>query len=357
MTNYLLAGGGTAGHVNPLLAVADEIRRTDSASKVFALGTKEGLEADLVPARGYPLLIVPKLPMPRKLNGYLFKFPKLFRASVDQVKRYLAEHHIDVVVGFGGYASAPAYRAAKELGVPVVIHEANAKPGYANRVGAKWAKAVAITFSNTDLPHATLTGMPMLAEMVSAAKSDKRTEALKHFGLEEGKTTLLVTGGSLGAKRINDCIASAQSLFQQNGIQVLHILGQRSDMNATRDGGYVRLTYCDRMDLAMAVADFAVSRAGAATVSELAAMGLPAVLVPYAVGNGEQRLNAESLVAAGGAILVLDKDFDLSFIKKVLVPILKDQSRISSMRVAAKQLGITDGASRVVQLINASLKS
>ena len=357
MTNYLLAGGGTAGHVNPLLALADEIKRVDQSSQVFALGTEEGLEAKLVPNRGYPLLIVPKLPMPRKINSYLFSFPKLFRLSVEKVKGYIRENEIDVVVGFGGYASAPAYRAAKELGIPLVIHEANAKPGYANKVGAKWAKAVAVTFSNTNLPDATLTGMPMLPEMVQAAKTDNRAIALKHFGLSPNLTTLLVTGGSLGAKRINDTIAAVRELLRQNEIQVIHIVGERAELSELHEDGYIRLPYCDRMDLAMAAADFAVSRAGASTVSELAVIGLPSVLIPYAVGNGEQESNARDLVQSGGAILVLDKDFDSDFVQNELLPILKDKNRVTSMSAAAKKLGITDGSARLLQLINATLKS
>lgn len=184
MTNYLLAGGGTAGHVNPLLSLADEIMKQSGEHKVWALGTTEGLESRLVPDRGYELLVVPRLPMPRKLDGYVFRFPKLFLESVSTVKGYLRKNKIDVVVGFGGYASAPAYRAAKALGIPFVLHEANALPGYANRIGANSASAVGVTFSKTILPNSVVVGMPLRKEVVEITKTDMKFEADIFFGLD-----------------------------------------------------------------------------------------------------------------------------------------------------------------------------
>ncbi|MEY4418656.1 MAG: hypothetical protein RIQ88_1094, partial [Actinomycetota bacterium] len=220
MTNYLLAGGGTAGHVNPLLALADEIKSSAKDNNVYALGTVEGLESKLVAERGYQLLTVARLPMPRKLNLYAIKFPFLFRKSVQKVKQYLKEFDIDIVVGFGGYASAPAYRAAKALKIPYVIHEANALAGYANRVGAKSASAVAITFSNTKLPNAILTGMPIRKELLSA--KTLRTQAATFFDLDENRTTVLVTGGSLGARTINLAIEQSRADLAAAGLQVIH---------------------------------------------------------------------------------------------------------------------------------------
>ncbi len=197
MTRYLLAGGGTAGHVNPLLALADAIKDQAGEQQVWALGTIEGLESRLVPERGIKLLTVDRLPMPRKLNAYAFSFPFRFAKAIRVVKQYIVDYKIDVVVGFGGYASAPAYRAAKALRIPYVVHEANALPGYANKVGARNASAVAITFSNTKLPNAKLTGLPLREEIVELTKTDHRFEANQFFGLDPKLTTLLVTGGRL----------------------------------------------------------------------------------------------------------------------------------------------------------------
>lgn len=356
MTNYLLAGGGTAGHVNPLLALADEITAESKSNKVWALGTSEGLESRLVPARGYELLIVPRLPMPRRPNLYALSFPAKFQRSVQQVKTYIKEHKIDVVVGFGGYASAPAYRAAKALNVPYIIHEANAMPGYANRVGANSASAVGVTFKNTKLPKSSFVGMPLRKEIVEVSKSDFRFEGAKYFGLNPNSSTLVVTGGSLGAKRINETIEAGRKVLDAAGIQVLHIVGDRAGLEAIDSGTYHRIAYCDRMDLALACADFVVARAGAATVCELAAIGIPSVLVPYPVGNGEQKFNAVDLVDAGGALLVEDAKFTSDYVSQILIPLLSDSKRVSEMAAKAKTQGVTDGAKRLMNLISGVLK-
>ncbi|HCJ49509.1 MAG TPA: UDP-N-acetylglucosamine--N-acetylmuramyl-(pentapeptide) pyrophosphoryl-undecaprenol N-acetylglucosamine transferase, partial [Microbacterium sp.] len=151
MTTYLLAGGGTAGHVNPLLAVADAIRAREPEATVLVLGTKEGLEARLVPLRGYELLIVDKVPFPRRPNSAALRFPARFTRAIGQVRSHIRERAVDVVVGFGGYASAPAYVAARRAGVPYVVHEANAKPGLANILGARRAAASGVAFEGTPL--------------------------------------------------------------------------------------------------------------------------------------------------------------------------------------------------------------
>jgi UDP-N-acetylglucosamine--N-acetylmuramyl-(pentapeptide) pyrophosphoryl-undecaprenol N-acetylglucosamine transferase len=355
MTNYLLAGGGTAGHVNPLLSLADEIMSQSGQHNVWALGTAEGLEARLVPERGYELLIVPRLPMPRKINAYLLKFPAMFANSVKLVKKYLQENEIDVVVGFGGYASAPAYRAAKSLGIPYVIHEANALPGYANRVGANGAAAVGVTFSQTVLPNATVVGMPLRKEVVELMRTDLRFEAETFFGLDTKLTTLLVTGGSLGAKRINETIEESRSLLEAAGVQVIHIVGSRAALPDLSEGGYRRISYCDRMDLALAAVDFAVARSGAATVSEFAAVGLPAVFVPYPVGNGEQKLNAQDLFRAGGALIVEDAQFTPEYVRTKLIPTLSNAKLVKEMAAKALSVGVQDGSKRLLDLVNGVL--
>lgn len=355
MTRYLLAGGGTAGHVNPLISLAEAIMSQLGEHKVWALGTREGLEARLIPERGFELLFVDRLPMPRKLNSYALTFPVKFSKAVDQVKKYIRDHDIDVVVGFGGYASAPAYRAAKSLNIPYVVHEANSLPGYANRIGARRAAAVAVTFSNTNLPHATITGMPLRSEIVELTKTDHRFEANQFFNLDSKLTTLLVTGGSLGAKRINETVESSRKLLDAAGIQVIHIVGDRAGLEDMSEGSYRRLTYCSRMELAIAAADFAVARSGAATVSEFTAVGLPAIFVPYPVGNGEQKLNAEQAVTAGGALLVRDSEFTPEYVASTLIPLLSNKKLILEMGAKAKSVGNSDGSSKLLNLVNGVL--
>jgi UDP-N-acetylglucosamine--N-acetylmuramyl-(pentapeptide) pyrophosphoryl-undecaprenol N-acetylglucosamine transferase len=355
MTRFLLAGGGTAGHVNPLLSLADAVMADDAANRVWALGTREGLESKLVPARGYDLLTVERLPFPRKPSLYALSFPFRFRRAISQVKHYLKTNQIDVVVGFGGYASAPAYLAAKSLGIPVVVHEANALPGWANKLGAKSAKAVGVAIESTPLANAKYVGMPLRKEIEAIAESSDKESARLSFGLDPDTVTLLVTGGSLGAKRINDTIEASRKVLSAAGIQVLHIMGGRSELPEVHEKDYVRLAYCDRMDLAIAASDFAVSRAGASTVSEFAAVGLPATYVPYPVGNGEQKLNVAGLVAAEGGVLVPDADFTADYVSNSLVPLVSNSRAMAEMAAKARKVGVADGTARLLALVKGVL--
>ena len=354
MTTYLLAGGGTAGHVNPLLAVADRLRQRDPSATVLVLGTREGLEARLVPDRGYELLTIERLPFPRRPGRAALSFPGRFRRAVSVTKKYLVDRNVDVVVGFGGYASAPAYRAARSLGLPLVIHEANARPGLANRLGARYTSRVGTVFAGTPIRHGSVVGMPLRSEIEELDRALSRPEAVTYFGLDAAKPTLLVTGGSTGARSINRAIFDSVDAVLGAGWQVLHIAGNGSELPGSRHADYHIVTYCDRMDLALAAAEFAVARSGSVTVSELAAVGLPAVFIPYPVGNGEQRYNAADAVRAGGALLVDDASFTTAWIADTLVPLLTDHDRIARMSAGISSVGSRDGADRMTDLVVAA---
>ena len=357
MTTYLLAGGGTAGHINPLLATADVVRARDPQAAVLVLGTAEGLEARLVPARGYELLTIPRLPFPRRPNRDALRFPAGWRGSVERTRGLLREHRVDVVVGFGGYASAPAYRAARLERLPIALHEQNAKPGFANRMGAALTRYVGVTFAATRLRHARVVGMPLRREIAELDLPAARAEGRRAFGLDDRRPVLLVTGGSTGARRLNESVASEVAALLGSGWQVLHITGSRSPVEDPHLDGYRILEYCDRMELALAVADLAVSRAGASTVAELEALGIPAVLVPYAVGNGEQEVNARDALEAGGAILVADAAFDPGYVRDELPPLLADRARIAHMAASMASIGRRDGAERMADLVAEALAS
>ncbi|MEO0313367.1 MAG: hypothetical protein RL140_597 [Actinomycetota bacterium] len=355
MTNYLLAGGGTGGHVNPLLALAEYIRANEPDSKVWALGTAEGLESRLVPERGFELLTIARLPFPRKPGSYALKFPFAFAKAVSQIQSKIRELQIDVLVGFGGYASAPAYVAARRMKIPYVIHEANALPGMANKLGAKKAAAVGVAFEGTALPGAQCIGMPLRAEIEAAFRHIDVSSAREHFGLDAKQPTLLVTGGSLGAKRINEQVVAAYPALDAAGIQVLHIVGGNSELEEVRSKSLVRIKYCDRMDLAISASNLAIARAGASTVCEFGAFGLPTVFVPYPVGNGEQRFNAAQLVKAEAAMLVDDATFDASFVRDRIIPLISNPKQLDSMSKAAKAASIADGTSRLYRLVQGVL--
>ena len=370
LRSVLLAGGGSAGHVNPLLAVADELRRRDPGIHVTVLGTEAGLEADLVPARGYPLVPLPRVPLPRRPTLEWFGLPGRLSAAVRAAGAAMDASAAQVVVGFGGYVAAPAYLAARRRRLPVVIHEQNARPGLANRLGARWARAVAVTFPGTPIRGAQVTGLPLrpeIAALVAARALDPRAtraEAAAALGLDPTLPTVLVTGGSLGAQSLNAAMARSAADVLAAGAQVLHLTGKgkseavhsvlsaRPDADAT-DRYHVR-EYLTEMHLALAVADVVLARSGAGTVSELAALGLPAVYVPLPIGNGEQRLNAAPVVAAGGGLVVADSDLTPAWLRENLLPLLADRDRLVAMGVAAGRVGVTDAAARVADLVHAA---
>ena len=351
MSTYLFAGGGTAGHVNPLLAVADRLTERDPDARVLVLGTAEGLESRLVPMRGYELLTIPRLPFPRKPNAAALRFPGRFWSAVKRTEQLIREHDVEVVLGVGGYAAAPAYIAARRTGTPIVVHEQNAKPGLANRLAAWLTEHVGLTFSNTRLRHGRVVGMPLRREIESLDRRASRAEGLAEFGLDPERPVLLVTGGSSGARSINRTVNRSAATIVGAGWQVLHVVGGNSDLGPSDLDGYHVLPYCDRMDLAYAASDFVVSRAGAGMVCELTAVGLPSVLVPYPVGNGEQRYNAKDVVDAGGAVLVADAEFDEDWVTFQLLDILQDRARIADMTVRAGSVGHRDGADRMTDLV------
>lgn len=357
MTRYLLAGGGTAGHVNPLLAVADRIRDREPDAVISVLGTSDGLESRLVPLRGYELVTVPKLPFPRRLNLAALRFPGEFSRLVTSIRAIICEREIDVVVGFGGYVSAPAYVAARRQKTPIALHEANARPGIANRLGSRLSKHVGVAFRGTRLPHARFVGMPLRREIEQLDRRAVRHEALAFFGLDELRPTLLVTGGSQGAKHLNEVIRESAALIIGAGWQILHIVGDRFGSDDSELAHYHRLAYCDRMELAFAATDLAVARAGSATVSELTALAVPAVYVPLSVGNGEQRLNAGEAVRAGAAVLVDNALFTGEWVFRKLIPLLENRAVLAEMSARAVPIGVLDGADRTVELVRDAVRS
>lgn len=352
MTTLLFAGGGTAGHVNPLLATADRVRDRTPDIEVLVLGTREGLEADLVPERGYELLTIEKLPFPRRPDLAAIRFPAGWLRAVRRVRRIIRERSVTAVVGFGGYAAAPAYRAAKLEGIPIVIHEANAIPGMANRLGAKWAAAVGVSYRSTQMPRSEFVGMPLRSEITDLDRDALRPQARQSLGLDASRPTMLVTGGSQGARSVNRAVVAAAADIVDAGWQILHLSGGRqSDFEPAQIDHYTAVEYLREMHLALAATDFVVCRAGSLTVAELGAVGLPAVYVPLPYGNGEQRRNAQDQLDAGGAVIVKDEEFTPQWIRQELVPMLQDTELVSSMAQRSRATGVRDGADRMASMI------
>ena len=344
--SVVLAGGGSAGHVSPLLATADALGRLEPGTAVTALGTARGLEATLVPARGYRLEMVPRVPVPRRPTLDLLRLPGRLLGAVRVAAEALDRVGADVLVGFGGYVSAPAYLAARRRRVPVVVHEANPRPGLANRLGARLAVRVATAGDGVPLPRAETVGLPLRREVATLDRTRRRAEGRALFGLDPDRPTLLVTGGSQGARTLNVAALGAAGALAAAGVQVLHAAGPRNEVApppATAGAPpYVLLPYIERIELAYAAADLALCRSGANTCAELTAVGLPAAYVPLPHGNGEQRLNAAPVVAAGGGLLVDDAGCTRAWVAATLPPVLTDAGRLAAMGKAAASLGHRD---------------
>ncbi|MFC6153283.1 undecaprenyldiphospho-muramoylpentapeptide beta-N-acetylglucosaminyltransferase [Nocardioides yefusunii] len=350
--HVLLAGGGTAGHTSPLLATADALQRLAPGTEITCVGTQTGLEARLVPAAGFPLEFVPRVPLPRKPGMDLLKVPSRLLAARKAALDIIDRTQPDVVVGFGGYVSVPAYLAAKTRGIPVVVHEGNALPGVANKLGARFAATVATSFPDTPIKGATYTGLPIRRMISTMDRAALRAEAIAAFDLEPGRPTLLVTGGSQGAARINAAVSGAAQALADAGIQVLHVIGPKAELAEPVTGVTYRVVnYVDRMDLAYAAADAVLCRSGSNTVTEVSGVGLPAVYVPLPIGNGEQALNAKPVVDAGGGLVVTDATLTPDWVREHLVPLLSDAEALASMGRNASDVIPLDADEKLARLV------
>jgi len=349
----VLAGGGSAGHIEPALALADALREADSGIQVTCLGTQRGLETRLVPMRGYELELIPAVPLPRSVTPQLLTVPGRLAGAVHATGKILDRLRADVLVGFGGYVATPAYLAAKRHNVPIVVHEANPSAGIANRLGAHLTTHVFTGNPDTKLRNSKYLGIPIRRQIADLDRFALGDKARAHFGLRPDLPVLLVTGGSQGAKSLNRALAGAVSAIRTAGVQVLHVTGPKNlGDGPTPDGlsgtgqssavPYVALPYVDRMDLAYAAADFVLCRAGAMTCAELTAVGLPAAYVPLPIGNGEQRLNALPIVQRGGGLLVEDAELTGDWIMTSLLPVLTNIDQVAGMSEAAAALGRRD---------------
>lgn len=361
MVNVVLAGGGTAGHTSPLIATAQALSRHPDLGHLSCIGTPKGLEGRVVPEAGLTLDMIDPVPLPRSVSADLLKVPAHLRRAVGQAADVLARRQADVLVGFGGYVSMPAYLAARRAKVPVVIHEQNAVPGLANRVACRFAAQVATAFPDTPLAGARFIGMPLrdgvtrLARMSPDDRRAARRRAREQFGLAPDRPTLLVSGGSQGAVAINQAVVAARDRLLADGVQILHVLGPRNIGSAVPltgpDGArWVPLGYIDDMPQAYLAADLMVARSGAGTVVETAVAGLPAIYVPLPHGNGEQARNAGSVVGAGAGVLVPNAELDAERLLHETARIHRPEE-LAAMAAAGRGLMPADSAERLAELV------
>lgn len=314
----IFVGGGTAGHVEPALAVAKWLRERKPEWKYQFVGTKLGLENQLVPDAGFELIHISKVLLPRQFTPDIFVWP--IRMALASWQGFKICRKADLIIGFGGYACPPMYLSAAIMRKPIFIHEANAIPGWANRLGARFAGEIFIAFSRAGLKKgrwqkAKLSGMPLRAEIISSIQqstvdiSIKKVEQIEKWRLAPNKPTILVFGGSQGSRHINEAILQSLSAFTEKGIQVVHSVGRNNPL-PPRTENYLALPYIEDMASAYHAVDLVIARSGALTCAELAAVGKFAILIPLSIGNGEQAVNASDLESAGAAIVVADSKFN-----------------------------------------------
>lgn len=366
----VVAGGGTAGHVFPAVATARALGRLDPDVEPVFVGTADRLEARLVPEAGYRLHAVTVLPLPRRPSRELLRVPGALRRAVRRCEGILRDEGAVAAATFGGYVSLPVAWAARNAQVPLVVHEQNAVPGIANRIAARWADRVGVTFPGSEgrfggRARATVVGNPVREEILALAHDPDavRGAAREHFGLDPHRTTVLVFGGSQGARSLNTAIVDAARRWRDpSSLQVLHGCG-RDRVDEARDG-WDRVTaagpvphvavvdFIDRMDLAYAAADVVVCRAGATSIAELTVLGRPAVLVPYPHATGDhQTHNARALERAGGAVVVPDDALDGARLAGVVQPWLDAAEVRRGVAAAARDFGRPDAAVTLASVI------
>ena len=331
MASIVLAGGGTAGHIEPALAVARVWKSQNPHDQITFLGTAKGLENTLIPAAGFNVSNIPKVRISRTPSLSWVRIPFELVASVKACRTILKGS--DLLIGFGGYVSAPAYIAARLLGLPMIIHEANAKPGWANRLGALFTPYLAVAHGvNTGAFSAALiTGLPLRSDVADGLKraegdwKSARAQAKNRLGFDSSKPLVFVMGGSQGSVAINKVIEQSVPMFSKKDIAIMHSVGRANTLPTATDL-YRPVAYVDQMADAYLAADLIIARSGAVTCAEFRALGRYALFVPLPIGNGEQFHNAQGLVADGRAEVIDQKQFTRSYLETHIDALLKSSS-------------------------------
>lgn len=361
----LLTGGGTGGHIYPALAIAEKLKNLHPECEILYVGTKKGLENRIVPKRGIPFQTIQVEGLPRKVNPALVKAFGKAAGGYLEAKKIVKKFQPDLVIGTGGYVCGPMVLAARLAGVPAMIHEQNAFPGVTNKLLARFANKIMVNFQASEKyfvhkDRICVTGLPVRQEVLQT----NHQAGLAYFGFAPQKTTLLVSGGSRGARSVNRAMADAYpELVKYSDLQILHLTGT-TDYEDTKRAiakKKIRLEehpqiilkpYLDEMQYGLAAADFCVGRAGATFLAEMTACGLPGILIPYPyAAENHQEYNAKALVDQEAAIMILDKDLTGTVLSQNILDLYQHSEKRVKMAECARQAGKRDSLDQIIELV------
>jgi UDP-N-acetylglucosamine--N-acetylmuramyl-(pentapeptide) pyrophosphoryl-undecaprenol N-acetylglucosamine transferase len=357
---FILSGGGTGGHIYPAIAIANELKLRFPDAEFLFVGAKDKMEMQKVPQAGYPIKGLWIAGLQRKVSLPNLMFPFKLVDSLWESKKILKRFKPDVVIGTGGFASGPLLKMASIMGIPTVIQEQNSFPGITNKLLSKKADVICVAYENLERffpkEKMVLTGNPVRQDLIDI--ESKRTEAIQHFNLDSNKKTLVVLGGSLGARRLNQLIEKELEKIVSQNVQIIWQCGKLyfEDYKKYNANNVQVFPFIERMDLVYAASDIVISRAGASSVSELCIVGKPVIFIPSPnVAEDHQTKNAKSIVDKKGGLLLKESELDAEF-SLVFEALLKDQGKQNQLSDNIKQLAMPEATKKIADEIVKSIK-
>ncbi|PRZ25147.1 undecaprenyldiphospho-muramoylpentapeptide beta-N-acetylglucosaminyltransferase [Flavobacterium granuli] len=358
---FILSGGGTGGHIYPAIAIANELKLRFPDAEFLFVGAKDKMEMQKVPQAGYPIKGLWIAGLQRKISLQNLMFPFKLADSLWKSRKIIKQFKPDVVIGTGGFASGPLLKMASLMNVPTVIQEQNSYPGITNKLLSEKASAICVAYENLDrffpAEKMILTGNPVRQDLIDI--EGKKAEAIEFFNLDANKKTLLVLGGSLGARRVNQLIEKELKNMLFQNIQIIWQCGKLyyEDYKKYNSDNVKVLAFIERMDFVYAAADVIISRAGASSVSELSIVGKPVIFIPSPnVAEDHQTKNAKAIVDKKGAILLKEADLDSQF-SLVFEALLKDQGKQKQLSENIKELAMPEATKRIADEIVKLIKN
>ena len=360
----IISGGGTGGHIFPALSIANELKAQFPDVDILFVGALGKMEMERVPAAGYPIIGLPVMGLPRKASLKIFRFMWMLFKSMQKARRVINDFNPDVAIGVGGFASGPVLKAAVRKGIPAILQEQNSYAGVTNKLLSSKVRKICVAYPNMEryFPKnkIVLTGNPVRQNLLLPVDKD---EALKEFGLKQDKPVVLIVGGSLGARTLNESVMANLELIANSGVQVIWQTGKiyfkemTERLKDNHPGNLKPMEFLSNMDMAYKTADLVISRAGAGTISELCLLGKPSVLVPSPnVAEDHQTKNAMALVENDAALLVKDKDAKEHLFTKTF-DLIKNESQLLKLATNCKKLAKPNATADIVSVILKEIKN